>query len=508
MNAQENSAAGTGAEGASPLAPAWLAVPDDVNALVPGLWPADAARDDAGALTVGGVGLTELTERLGTPAYVLSEDEFRTRARAFRDAFTAAFAAGDDEAQRTTVDVYYAGKAFLCTAVARWVIEEDLCLDTASGGEMLVALRAGVPGPRMGLHGNNKSDAELERALDVGVARIVADSLPEIARIEAVAARRGVRAPVMLRLTPGVHAHTHDFIATAHEDQKFGLSLTGDTQETSEAGFTGSPAEAAVDAAVAAEHIDLIGVHCHIGSQIFEPDGFEAAARRLLAFLAHVKDRHGVELPELDLGGGHGIAYVPGDTPREPAEIATATAAVVRRTCADLGLAVPHISIEPGRAIVGTAGITLYTVGTIKDVRVDVAEGQNAATAIRRYVSVDGGMSDNPRPVLYDADYSAVLASRTSTAGPALCRVVGKHCESGDIVVRDVYLPGDLRVGDVLAVPATGAYCWSLSSNYNYLPRPGVTAVRDGSARPIVRGETETDLLARDVPDAVGETDV
>ncbi|OMH37134.1 diaminopimelate decarboxylase [Tersicoccus sp. Bi-70] len=502
---------------ASPLAPAWLTVPDDVDALVPGLWPADAVRDDDGALTVGGVGLTELTDRFGTPSYILSEGEFRARARAFRDAFTEAFAAGDDETQRTTVDVYYAGKAFLCTAVARWVIEEGLCLDTASGGEMLVALRAGVPGARMSLHGNNKSDAELRRALEAGVGRIVADSLPELARLDALAAEAGVRAPVMLRLTPGVHAHTHDFIATAHEDQKFGLSLAGDTRETGDdgeagtPGFTGSPAEAAVAAALAAEHLDLIGVHCHIGSQIFEPDGFEAAARRLLGFLAHVKDRHGVELPELDLGGGHGIAYVPGDAPRAPADIAAATAAVVRETCGELGLTVPRISIEPGRAIVGTAGITLYTVGTIKDVRVDVAEGQNAAddaTAVRRYVSVDGGMSDNPRPVLYDADYSAVLASRTSTAGPALCRVVGKHCESGDIVVRDVYLPADLRAGDVLAVPATGAYCWSLSSNYNYLPRPGVTAVLDGSARPIVRGETETDLLARDVPEPAGQTGV
>ncbi|GGC92205.1 diaminopimelate decarboxylase [Tersicoccus solisilvae] len=493
---------------ANPLAPAWLAVPDDVDALAPGLWPGDAARDDDGALTLGGVGLAELTDRFGTPSYVLSEGEFRARARAFRDAFRAAFAAGKPE-QRTTVDVYYAGKAFLCTAVARWVAQEGLCLDTASGGELLVALRAGVPGARIGLHGNNKSDAELRRALAAGVGRIVADSLPEIARIDALAAETGVRAPVMLRLTPGVHAHTHDFIATAHEDQKFGLSLAGESEGgdgTGAVGPAGSPAEAAVDAALAAEHLDLIGVHCHIGSQIFEPDGFEAAARRLLAFLAHVKDRHGAELPELDLGGGHGIAYVPGDTPREPAEIATATAAVVRETCAELGLRVPRISIEPGRAIVGTAGITLYTVGTIKDVRVDLPG--ETGTAVRRYVSVDGGMSDNPRPVLYDADYSAVLASRTSAAAPVLCRVVGKHCESGDIVVRDVYLPDDLRAGDVLAVPATGAYCWSLSSNYNYLPRPGVTAVRDGSARPIVRGETETDLLARDLPDAAGETDV
>ncbi|WP_083956213.1 diaminopimelate decarboxylase family protein [Tersicoccus phoenicis] len=544
---------------ANPLAPSWLTVPDDVNALAPGLWPADAARAgtdsaESGALTIGGVGLAELVERFGTPSYVLSEREFRARARAFADAFTKAFASGSPD-QRTTVDVYYAGKAFLCTAVARWVEQEGLNLDTASGGELLVALRAGVPGARIGLHGNNKSDAELRRALTAGVGRIVADSLPEIDRIDALAGEAGVRAPVMLRLTPGVHAHTHDFIATAHEDQKFGLSLAGESGGAGQPGASGagesggasgagesggasgagesggaggagdgaspagSPAEAAVDAALAAPNVDLIGVHCHIGSQIFEPDGFEAAARRLLAFLAHVKDRHGVELPELDLGGGYGIAYLPTDTPREPADIAAATAAVVRETCAELGLAVPRISIEPGRAIVGTAGITLYTVGTIKDVRVDldaVPTGQedddgiggSEQTAVRRYVSVDGGMSDNPRPVLYDADYTAVLASRTSTAAPVLCRVVGKHCESGDIVVRDVYLPADLHPGDVLAVPATGAYCWSLSSNYNYLPRPGVTAVRDGSARPIVRAETEADLLARDVPEPAGNEGV
>ncbi|MDQ0800704.1 diaminopimelate decarboxylase [Arthrobacter sp. SLBN-112] len=315
-----------------------------------------------------------------------------------------------------------------------------------------------------------------------------------------LAQARGEQAKVMLRLTPGVHAHTHEFIATAHEDQKFGLSMAADT--TAEAGV--SAAEEAVAAAAAHPGIELLGLHCHIGSQIFEPDGFALAAEKLLRFLAAMQEKYSITMPELDLGGGYGIAYTPVDTPRPAAEIATAMAAVVRSTCAELGIGAPRISIEPGRAIVGSTTFTLYEVGTLKTVRVDAPAGSggdtgNNVTYPRRYVSVDGGMSDNARPVLYDADYSAVLASRTSGAAPQLSRVVGKHCESGDIVVRDVYLPGDVAAGDLLAVPGTGAYCWALSSNYNYLARPGVVAVRDGSARLIVRGETEEDLLNRDM---------
>ena len=320
--------------------------------------------------------------------------------------------------------------------------------------------------------------------------RIVVDSLPELHRLGALAQERGVQANVLLRLTPGVHAHTHEFIATAHEDQKFGLSMAADR------GSGMSPASEAVAAALQNPGIRLLGLHSHIGSQIFEPAGFEEAARRLLGFLAEVKQLHGVELPELDLGGGYGIAYTEADTPRPAAEIAKAMAAVVSGTCAALGLAVPRISIEPGRAIVGPTTFTLYRAGTVKTVRVDTADGGSAE---RRYVSVDGGMSDNARPVLYDADYSAVLASRASEHDAVISRVVGKHCESGDIVVRDVYLPSDVDHGDLVAVPGTGAYCWALASNYNYIARPPVVAVRDGAARLIIRGETEEDLLARDV---------
>ena len=474
----------------SPLAPAWLSHPEDADALRPQMWARDVSRSTDGELQVAGVSVNALAEEFGTPLFVVSEADFRARARDFKDSFDAAFAdlCGG-------VDVYYAGKAFLCTAVARWVREEGLRLDTCSGGELAVARRAGIPGSELGLHGNNKSDAELTRALDMGLGRIVVDSMAELQRLDALAVSRGEQANVMLRLTPGVHAHTHEFIATAHEDQKFGLSMAaGDPA----AGGV-SPAAEAVAAALEAKGIRLLGLHCHIGSQIFEPEGFELAAKRLLGFLAEIKTAHGVELPELDLGGGYGIAYTEADTPRPPAEIAQAMAAVVGSTCTELGLAVPRISIEPGRAIAGPTTFTLYRAGTVKTVRVDTAGG----TAERRYVSVDGGMSDNARPVLYDADYSAVLASRTSEDDAVLSRVVGKHCESGDIVVRDVYLPADTGDGDLLAVPGTGAYCWALSSNYNYIARPPVVAVLNGTARLIIRGETEDDLLARDV-DAAG----
>lgn len=469
---------------ASPLAPGWLSYPEDTNTLNPALWASPVSRSSSGVLSVDGVSVTELAERFGTPVYVVSENDFRARARGFRDAFNAAF-----RDLCGGVDVYYAGKSFLCSEVAHWVAEEGLRLDTSSGGELAVAVRAGLRGRQLALHGNNKSDAELNRALDLEVGRIVVDSLDELQRVGALAQARGATANVMLRLTPGVHAHTHEFIATAHEDQKFGLSLA-----PSSAGED-SPAGQAVAAALAHPCIRLLGVHSHIGSQIFESAGFEEAARRLLGFLAEVRDRHGVALEELDLGGGYGIAYTEADVPRPPAVIAEALAAVVGNACAEHGLRAPRISIEPGRAIVGPSTFTLYTAGTTKTVQVDL----DGASHPRRYVSVDGGMSDNARPVLYDADYSAVLASRTSAGEPVLSRVVGKHCESGDIVVRSVYLPGDTTNGDLIAVPGTGAYCWSLASNYNYLTRPPVVAVKDGQARVIVRGETEEDLLARDV---------
>ena len=476
---------------ASPLAPAWLPAPTDPDALDPKVWSAGTARADDGGLAVQGVSAAALAAEFGTPLLVMDEDDFRARARSFREGFDSAFRDLCGGA-----DVYFAGKSMLTLSTARWAAEEGLRVDTASGGELAVALRAGVDPAHIGLHGNNKSVAELAAALDAGVGRIIVDSVDELVFLAAFAAERGQVAPVMLRLTPGVHAHTHDFIATAHEDQKFGLSLAP-SSEGRDGGIAGvSPAAVAVRIALQADSIELLGVHCHIGSQIFEADGFGLAAERVLGFLAEVEAEHGVALPELDLGGGHGIAYTSVDEPRPAAEIAAALAADVRKAVERLGLTCPRISIEPGRAISGPAGLTLYTVGVTKTVDADAPDG---STASRRYVAVDGGMSDNPRPVLYDADYTAVLASRTSDAAPALSRVVGKHCESGDILVRDVWLPVDVTRGDLLAVPATGAYTHVMASNYNALTRPAVVAVREGEARVIIRRETVEDLLRREV---------
>ncbi|WP_127573937.1 diaminopimelate decarboxylase [Georgenia faecalis] len=437
-------------------------------------WSATVRRGADGVLAVGGLPVTALAERYGTPLYVLDEADLRARARAFADAFGEAFADLGGGA-----DVYYAGKAFLSVAVARWVHAEGLRIDTTTGGELAVALRAGVPGEAIGLHGNNKSDAEIERALRAGVGRIVLDSLAEVEQVAAVAARLGVRAPVMVRVTTGVHAGGHEFISTAHEDQKFGLSLAG------------GAARAALDAVAGRPELDLLGIHSHIGSQILDLAGFEVAARALLALRAEIAEQTGRLMPEVDLGGGYGISYTGDVAPPTPHEVAHALADVVRRACADLGTPPPRISVEPGRAVVGPAGLTLYRVGTVKPVRLD--DG-----AQRRYVSVDGGMSDNIRTALYDAEYTAALADRRSTAPLVPARVVGKHCESGDVVVRDVALPDDVARGDLLAVPATGAYGRSMASNYNLVPRPGVVAVADGQARVLVRRETEEDLLALD----------
>ncbi|KRE55085.1 diaminopimelate decarboxylase [Phycicoccus sp. Soil748] len=460
--------------------PHWLPTPGDVNELMPQLWPQTVTRDDEGRLTVGGLDVVSIAREFGTAAYVLDEEDFRARARAFRDDFAEPFA------ELGGVDVYYAGKAFLCTEVARWVADEGLCLDVCSGGELAVAQRAGFPAQRIGLHGNNKSVAEIRQALDYGVGRIVVDSFEEIERIAAVAAELGVPAPVMVRVTVGVEAHTHEFIATAHEDQKFGFSLAG-----------GRAAEAIARILEHAETLDLLGLHSHIGSQIFDTSGFEVSARRLIGLHAEVARVHGVHMPELDLGGGYGIAYTSEHEPLTPRQLGEQMAGLVARELKTVGdgspgTPAPKVSIEPGRAIAGPSTFTLYEVGTVKDVDL-------GGSAKRTYVSVDGGMSDNIRTALYDADYSCTLASRRSDAAPRLARVVGRHCESGDIVVMDEYLPDDVTAGDLLAVPGTGAYCRSMASQYNHTPRPPVIAVRDGQARVIVRRETVEDLLALDV---------
>ena len=459
------------------LRPAWLHPPVDVNELVPSLWAHSVTRRADGHLEVGGVSVEALAAEFGTAAYILDEADFRSRALEFRDAYAEAFAPRHG---LSGADVYYAGKAFLCTEVARWVREDGLGLDVCSPGELAVAIRAGMPGERIGMHGNNKSRADLAAALDHGVGRIIVDSFHEIERLADLARSRSIVAPVLLRITVGVEAHTHEFIATAHEDQKFGFSIAG-----------GQAAEA-IRRVLATPHLDLLGLHSHIGSQIFDTAGFEVSARRVLALHTGIAREHGVELRELDLGGGFGIAYTSEHDPLAPAQLATDMAEIVRRECLADGVRVPRISVEPGRAIAGPSTFTLYEVGTVKSVELD-------GGAVRTYVSVDGGMSDNIRPALYDADFSATLANRTSAAPATLCRVVGKHCESGDIVVKDEFLPGDIRPGDLVAVPGTGAYCRALSSQYNHTPRPPVIAVADGRARPIVRRETIEDLLALDV---------
>ncbi len=441
--------------------------PADLNDLDPLVWPRTARRVE-GALQVGGVDVRDLAREFGTPLYVLDEEDVRQRAREY----AGAFADGS---------VHYAGKAFLCGALVRWLAEEGLGLDVCSGGELALALAVDFPAERITLHGNNKSTEELVAALEAGVGHIVLDSFEEIARLGYHAERLGRRPKVMIRVTTGVEAHTHEFIATAHDDQKFGFSRN-----------SGAALEAA-RRVLALPQLELVGLHSHIGSQIFETDGFEIAAHRVAELLVAIRDEHGVVLPELDLGGGFGIAYLPGDDPIDAKLIADNMRRIVAKECGSYGLPVPRLTVEPGRAIIGPGGVTLYEVGTIKDV-----EG------IRTYVSVDGGMSDNLRTALYGAEYTANLVSRESEAGPMLSRLVGKHCESGDIVVRDLWLPEDIAPGDLVAVAATGAYCRSMASNYNYVTKPAVVGVRDGRARVIVRRETVDDLLRLDAE--VGES--
>ncbi|MGX1701380.1 diaminopimelate decarboxylase [Microbacterium sp. NPDC055357] len=448
----------------------WLSVPHDVNALAAGVWPANATRDADGIVHIAGMPVTELAARFGTPLYVFDEEEVRTRARRTLAAFGDAAAAHGAAAR-----VYYAGKAFLSTEVVRWVLDEGLSVDVCTGGELAVALAAGADPKRLAFHGNNKSRAELDRAVEVGVGSIVLDSLDEVDRLAEIVARRGATQPVFIRVNSGVHAETHDFLATAHEDQKFGFTLES------------APAVAA--RVRETPGLELVGLHGHIGSQIFGTAGFRESAARLVGL--HARLREDADLPVLNLGGGFGIAYTSADDPTPIAALAAGIVEAVANECEARGIPMPDLAFEPGRAIVGPAGVTLYEVGTTKPVALD-------GGATRLYVSVDGGMSDNARPALYGAQYSARIASRCSDAAPVLARVVGKHCESGDIVVDREYLPADVTRGDLLAVPATGAYCFSLASNYNYVPRPPVVAVRGGEARVIVRGESIDDLLARD----------
>ncbi|MCS0636780.1 diaminopimelate decarboxylase [Streptomyces sp. LP05-1] len=424
-------------------------------------WPASTTRLPAGGLAVAGVPLTELAERFGTPAYVLDEGEVRARCRRYREAFP------DGE-------VLYAAKAFLSRAMVRWVREEGLGLDVCSAGELHCAVTAGFPPERVLLHGNAKSPQDLRTALRLGVGRIVVDGLSEIARL-AAAVSPGDRQRVLVRVIPGVAAGGHPKIRTGTEDQKFGLSAAdGSAQE-------------AIARILGQSRLELAGLHCHIGSQITEAEPYVVALRRMVGLLARVRDTHRVVLPQLDLGGGHGVAHRPGDPWLDPAALGTRLRAELAESCAAAGLPVPRLEVEPGRAVVGPAGVALYRVLAVK------------RTGERLFAAVDGGMSDNPRPALYGARYAPCLVGRASTAPEIPVTVAGRHCEAGDVLAAGVRLPGDLRPGDLLAVPVAGAYQLSMASGYNLVGRPPVVAVHEGAARLLVRRETADDLWSRDV---------
>jgi len=429
------------------------------------LFPRSASVGNDGGLRIDGCDLDALAREHGTPLYVYSESELRERAREYRAAF------GADA-------VSYAGKAFLCTAMVRLVADEGLNLDIATGGELHLALRAGFPPARLVFHGNNKSDAELRAGLDAGVGRIVADSFDELDRIEALAAHDASAPRVLVRVTPGVEAHTHEYIATGADDSKFGFTVAN-----------GSAREAALRVAKS-DAMTFAGFHCHIGSQILVLESFARAAVVVADLAADIARATGAPVDEINLGGGLGVPYTAGELDAPSiADFGAETRANFADACATVGLdPTPALTVEAGRSIAGPAGVTLYTVGTIKVI-----------PGVRTYVAVDGGMSDNPRPATYGAAYEAALPARINAARPLVATVAGKHCEQGDLLVRDAHLPADVAVGDVLVTPVTGAYGHSMASNYNLVPRPAVVFVRDGHARVVVRRESFDDLVARDV---------
>jgi len=436
------------------------------------MWSKNASLTD-GTLSLAGIPAAQLAKEFGTPSFFIDEDAYRSRALAWNNELQNQFG-------KEAGTIYYAAKSFICTAVAQWIADIGIGIDVCTGGELAVALAGGIKPSKIEVHGNNKSVAEIDRAVSAGVKSIVLDSLFEIERVVAAAKKHGVRQSVMLRLTPGIEAHTHEKISTAHEDVKFGFSIAS------------GAAWVAAEAVTAHPELELLGVHCHIGSQIFGSQAHEIATDRLLGFMAKYRDAYKKELPELDLGGGFGIAYVAGDVTVEPTDVLPAIYKAVTEGCKKYNLAIPIVSLEPGRNIVGPTMFTLYEVGTVKQVVLE--DGKT-----RTYVSVDGGMSDNARTALYDAEYTAVIAQRLSKAPTALSRLVGKHCETGDIIIQSIQLPSDIAPGDLIATPATGAYGRSMASNYNHVPKPPVISVKDGKARVIVRRENEADLLALDV---------
>lgn len=425
----------------------------------PAIWPLTAHPDEEGRLCVGGVALADIADEFNTPAYVIDEADFRHRARRYRRALRG-------------VEVVYAGKSLLSTAVARWARDEGLGVDVCSAGELATALAGGVDPARIVMHGNAKSPDELRDAVRAGVGRVVVDSCMEIAYLAGLARRRQ---PVLIRVTPDIDIHGHRAVTTGVSDQKFGFTLAGDH------------ATDAVRRVLAHPILDLVGLHCHIGSQVSDAALYGEAIRRMIAAMADIRARHGVILTELNIVGGHAIPYVPGDRELDLDELAAAIEDALDEACAAEQFPRPQIVVEPGRAISGRAGVTLYRVRSVK-----------TQFGGRTFVAVDGGMSDNPRVALYGAQYAVALANRHPLGLKQTVTVAGRHCESGDEIARDIELPADLRPGDLLAVACTGAYHHSMASNYNMVGRPSLVAVKDGRARELVRRETVADLLARD----------
>ena len=429
------------------------------------LFPTTAEVNAAGRLVLGGCDTVELAAEFGTPLYVFDEITLRTMCREFVGEFTSRYA---------DTTVAYASKAFVNPALARLVHEEGLGLDVVSGGELAVARAAGVDMGTVYFHGNNKTPEELEYALDVGCGRIVVDSFYELSLLDDLAARRGVTQGIMLRLSPSVDPHTHVHTTTGILDSKFGFSIeTGDSST-------------AIRQALRASHLDLVGLHFHLGSPIFELEPYAIAIDTVLTYLAPFRDE-GLDMREFSPGGGFAIGYVRDQLPPSVADYAEVITSAFRRRCADLGLGAPRLIVEPGRSIVGRAGVALYTVGAIKDI-----------PTVRKYVSVDGGMGDNIRPALYGSEYEAVAASRMTDPGSEPVTLAGKYCESGDVLVRDVPMPV-LEPGDLIAIPSSGAYSPSMASNYNLNARPAIVIVNEGEARLIRRRESYDDMMAMDV---------
>jgi diaminopimelate decarboxylase len=457
----------------SELVPSWLSRPEDANFIDGAIWPASFVRDASGDVQIGGISVGQLVAEYGTPLMVIDQADFVSRAQVVKQAFDAEAAK-----IKTSAKVYYASKSLSTTEVVKWVAANGLNIDVCSAGELSLALAGGMEASRIGLHGNNKSLYEIGKAVTAGVGAIVIDSEIEIERIASIAGAQDKIQNVRIRVNSGVHAYTHEYLATSREDQKFGIAIS-DVPEL-------------VAKIRSHSHLNFLGLHSHIGSQIFSVEGFIESVRRLMPLHKLLLETGSV--PELNLGGGFGINYTSFDQAPEISFFASEICSEVEKQCQELGIEVPVLCFEPGRIISGPAGVTIYNVGTIKDVQVSSEDSKES----RKYVSIDGGMSDNPRPSLYSADYSALLASRSSDSEPVISRVVGKHCESGDIVVKDCYLPADITPNDLLAVAATGAYCHSLSSNYNYLPRPAMIAVLEGKVKILMRAETEAEMLSRD----------